>query len=203
MNAAHGLAELYRFRENLFQASVSRAGNSIVISAAVYALLNFNVTHRGNHSRINGAIVNNAAVLGILLADALWDALVDRMHWDFETSEHLSDHVSCMKVIFGGALAPNLKHPLLSLRSTARIVATPGWHRRVLAFGFHRFSASQIFFMLFALHHSCQALNLNNDDFGLRLSTSIRHLEEFREAFGCASQRKVNWATVCEEDPKD
>ncbi|XP_065303654.2 uncharacterized protein [Dermacentor albipictus] len=203
MNAARGLVELHRFRENLFQAFVSRAGNSIVISAAVYALLNFNVTHRGNRSRINGAIVNNAAVLGILLADALWDALVERAHLDMETSEHLSDRVSCTKVIFGRALAPNLKHPLLSLRSTARIVATPGWHRREPAFGFHRFSASQIFFMLFALHHSCQTLSSNDDDFGLRLSTSIRHLEEFREAFGCASQREVNWETVCEEEPED
>ncbi|KAH7945645.1 hypothetical protein HPB49_013555 [Dermacentor silvarum] len=202
INSARGLLGLHRSRENLFQAFVSRVGNSIVISAGVYALLNFNATHRGNRTRVNGAVVNNAAVLGILLADALWDALIDRKRWDLKTGQHLSHHAHCMRAIFGRVLAPDLKHPLLSLRSTARAIATPGWHRRVLAFGLHSFSASQIFFMLFALHHSCQTLNLNNDDFGLRVSTAIRHLEEFCDAFGCAS-RQVNWATVCEEDPED
>ncbi|XP_054922689.1 uncharacterized protein [Dermacentor andersoni] len=227
INAARGLSGLHRLRHNLFQAFVSRAGSHIVISAGVYTLLNFNATHRGNRTRVNGAAVNNAAVLGVLLADALWDALIDRRNWDFKTGEKLFFHAYCMREILGRHSAPDLKHALLSLQSTARAVAAPGWHRRALAFGYYlattrvtayatatfgsiysnssyyHLSASQVFFMLFVLHHSCQTLDLDYDDDGLSLSESIRHTGEFCNGFGCASQPQIDWATACEEPSED
>ncbi|XP_070395708.1 uncharacterized protein [Dermacentor albipictus] len=195
INAERGLSGLHRLRHNLFQAFVSRAGSHIVISAGVYTLLNFNATRRGN--RVNGAAVNNAAVLGVLLADALWDALIDRKNWDFKTGRKVFFRAYCMRDILGRDLAPDLKHALLSLQSTARAVAAPGWHRRALAFGYYHLSASQVFFVLFVLHHSCQTLDYDDD--GLSLSESIRHIGEFCDAFGCASQPQIDWATVCEE----
>ncbi|XP_070394532.1 uncharacterized protein [Dermacentor albipictus] len=137
INAARGLSGLHRLRHNLFQAFVSRAGSHIVISAGVYTLLNFNATRRGNRTRVNGAPVNNAAVLGVLLADALWDALIDRKNWDFKTGRKVFFRAYCMRDILGRDLAPDLKHALLSLQSTARAVAAPGWHRRALAFGYY------------------------------------------------------------------
>ncbi|XP_070394534.1 uncharacterized protein [Dermacentor albipictus] len=201
INAARGLSGLHRLRHNLFQAFVSRAGNHIVVSAGVYTLLNFNATRGGNRTRVNSAAVNNAAVLGVLLADALWDALIDRKNWDFKTGRKVFFRAYCMRDILGRDLAPDLKHALLSLQSTARAVAAPGWHRRALAFGYYHLSASQVFFMLFVLHHSWQTLD--HDDDGLSLSESIGHIGEFCDAFGCASQPQVDWATVCEGPSED
>ncbi|KAL1424662.1 hypothetical protein MTO96_019954 [Rhipicephalus appendiculatus] len=197
INAARGLSEVHRFRKTLFEAFVSRAGNHIVISAGVYPLLNFNDTRaRGNRTRLNGAAVNNAAVLGVLLADALWDALIKSDRWDPQIREQLFERAYCLKEITGFILTPDLKHPLLSVQSAARTIATPGWHQRVLAFGPYSFSASQIFFMLFMLHHPCQILNVN-DDVAHDVSVFIRFVQQFRGAFGCPAPN-FNWATVCD-----
>ncbi|KAH7951237.1 hypothetical protein HPB52_006982 [Rhipicephalus sanguineus] len=197
INAARGLSGLHFFRKTLFESFVSRVGNHIIISAAVYPLLNFNETRvRGNRSRLNGAAINNAAVLGMLLADALWDALIKSDRWDLQTRQQLYERTLCLKEITGFILVPDMKHPLLSLQSTARAIATPGWHQRVLAFGPYSFSASQIFFMLFVLHHPCQTLRVNDDGFARDVSVFVRFVEEFRGAFGCPAPN-LNWAIVC------
>ncbi|KAL1424661.1 hypothetical protein MTO96_019953 [Rhipicephalus appendiculatus] len=197
INAARGLSQVHMHRKTLFEAFVSRAGNHIVISAGVYPLLNFNDTRaRGNRTRLNGAAVNNAAVLGVLLADALWDALINSDRWDPQIRQRLIDHTVCMNELTGFILTANLKYPLLSLRSAARTIATPGWHQRVLAFGPYSFSASQIFFMLFVLHHPCQTLNVNDADVEHEVSVFTRYVEEFRHAFGCPVP-SVDWADVC------
>ncbi|KAH6930764.1 hypothetical protein HPB50_018044 [Hyalomma asiaticum] len=200
INDARGLPGLHRFRQTLFEAFVSRVGNHVVISAGVYPLLNFNDSHvRSNRTRLSGAAVNNAAVLGVLLADALWDALIGSERWDLDTREQLKEHAFCIRESAGFILYPALKHPLLSLQSAARAIATPGWNQRVLAFGPYSFSASQIFFMLFVLHHPCQRLDVNDDDVARDVSLFVGFVEEFRDAFGCATRPKVNWTAVCQE----
>ncbi|KAL3248027.1 hypothetical protein MRX96_056716 [Rhipicephalus microplus] len=197
INAARGLPEVHSFRKTLFEAFVSRAGNRIVISAGVYTLLKFNDTRiRGNHSRLNGAAVNNAAVLGVLLADALWDALIGSDRWDPRTRQQLIDHTVCINELTGFILTTHLKYPLLSLQSAARTIAAPGWHQRALAFGPYSFSASQIFFMLFVLHHPCQTLNVNDENVAHEVYVFTRYVEEFRRAFGCPVP-SFDWATLC------
>ncbi|KAK8764688.1 hypothetical protein V5799_032705 [Amblyomma americanum] len=188
VNDARRLPGLYRFRSNLFQAFVDRAGAQIVISASVYSLLSFNNGSSGGGSVDGGDTsisIVNAAVLGVMIADVLWEVLLVATNWPSHTRHDLFQHMRCLHNFTGGVLTTSLRFPVLSLRATLRVVSTPHWHHRATTFGFHSLSASQVFFMLFLVHHSCHSLATGSGKPGMKVSTFLRHFEEFCEAFGC------------------
>ncbi|KAH7951236.1 hypothetical protein HPB52_006981 [Rhipicephalus sanguineus] len=194
-NALRGLSGLYRLRVDLTRTFVSRFDNQIAVAASVYALLSFsNDTGRASHS----ADVINAAVLGVMLADALWDKIMEHAEWNSDTWEELVEHQRCLQQQADvGALTSELKYPILSLLSAIHAFATPGWHQRAPLFDFHSLSASQVFFILFFVHHSCSSAG--SDDGGMRTSLLMRHFEEFRKAFGCALPMKLEVKDLCKK----
>ncbi|KAH7945646.1 hypothetical protein HPB49_013556 [Dermacentor silvarum] len=197
-NALRGLYGLYRLRVDLSRIFLSRFDNQIAVAASVYALLSFGKeTAAINRSTADGADVINAAVLGVMLANALWDKIFDDVKRDIDRWKGLVDYLYCIQRQAEDALYTELKYPILSLSSTVRAFATPRWHHRAPVFGFHSLSASQVFFILFFVHHAC--ISTGYDGSGMRASTLMRNFEEFLKAFGCAGKPIRNVMGACEK----
>ncbi|KAH6930765.1 hypothetical protein HPB50_018045 [Hyalomma asiaticum] len=198
-NALRGLSGLYSLRFDFSRTFITRFDDQIAVSASVYALLSFgNDTGRGGRN----ADVINAAVLGVMLADALWDRIFEHVEGNSDTWQGLVEHERCLQQqAEEGALKSELRYPVLSLVSAIRMVVMPGWHQRAPVFDFHSLSASQVFFILFFVHHSC--LWAESDSSGMRASLLMRHLDEFRKAFGCGRLPKANATALCEKHERE
>ncbi|XP_065303671.1 uncharacterized protein [Dermacentor albipictus] len=197
-NAMRGLSGLYRLRVDLSHTFLVRFGNQIAVAASVYALLSFGKeTAGGNRSIADGAGVINAAVLGVMLADALWDKLFDYAEQETDSWEGLVAHLHCLRRQSGGVVNTELKYPILSMSAAVRAYATPSWHDRAPVFGYHSLSASQVFFILFFVHHVCVPSGSYGS--GVKASAQMRGFDEFFKAFDCAGTPMRNVIEACEK----
>ncbi|XP_065303655.1 uncharacterized protein [Dermacentor albipictus] len=195
-SALRGFSALYSLRVDLTHTSLVRFGNQIAVTASVYALLNFGKeTAGGSRSLAHGADVINAAVLGVMLADALWEKIFDYAEQETDSWEGLVAHLHCLRWQSGGVVNTELKYPILSMSAAVRAYATPSWHDRAPVFGYHSLSASQVFFILFFVHHVC--LPRGSYGGGVSASAQMRNFEEFFKAFGCAGTPIRNSADAC------
>ncbi|XP_070393616.1 uncharacterized protein [Dermacentor albipictus] len=197
-NARRGLSGLYRPRVDLYRTFLVRYGNQIAVASSVYALLSFvNENARGSRSLADGAGVINAAVLGVMLADALWDKIFDYAEQETDCWEGLVAHLHCLRRQSGGVVNTELKYTILSLSAAVRAYATPSWDDRAPVFGYHSLSASQVFFMLFFVHHVC--LPRGSYGSGVSASALMRNFDEFFKAFDCAGTPMRNAIEACEK----
>ncbi|XP_037579787.1 uncharacterized protein LOC119462514 [Dermacentor silvarum] len=172
LDSARGLGSL-RLLNTLNRFS-ARVGGHVVVSPRVYPMLSVD---KGSQA------VVNAASLGVSLADSLWDAVFSRREWSVPLLHRLDAHTSCVQRYIRSELGGRLSYPLLSVRSTVRAVSWPQWHAR--ADDEWKLSASQVFFMLFVLRHTCLVRDRTDEEPTISSRSFMLRVGHFAMAFDC------------------
>ncbi|XP_064479498.1 uncharacterized protein LOC135392702 [Ornithodoros turicata] len=173
--ALNGIKPDIGTKRNVSEMVIRRIGDYIHVPPAVYTLLHFNDTvHR----------LVNMAVLGVQIADALWDKIIAGTMNDSKTSLI----VSCrnQRNITRMTDMSNIKFPLLSIWTSALISMDDTWTTMMEGWGLWRVSPSRVFYMLVFYYHMCE--RGAETALGAQLGGFLSALPDFNTAFNCTER---------------
>ncbi|KAK8769212.1 hypothetical protein V5799_014321 [Amblyomma americanum] len=154
----------------------------LIIPAAVYGHI---YTSSGDNQLLN------AAILGQILAEALWVMVLYGMEWKPETSANIDRFTECFvrnylesDDTFSPENVEALSVRALGISSVARALEGSGWHTARVAWNIWRLSHAQ-FFYLFGAHHRCPTES--SPAAASYFNTPLTYVEDFARAFQCSS----------------
>ncbi|XP_064479496.1 uncharacterized protein LOC135392699 isoform X2 [Ornithodoros turicata] len=173
--ALNGIKPDIGTKRNVSEMVIRRIGDYIHVPPAVYTLLHFNDTvHR----------LVNMAVLGVQIADSLWDKIIAGTMNDSTTSLIVScrnqNNITRMTDM------SNIKFPLLSIWTSALISMDDTWTTMMEGWGLWRVSPSQVFYMLVFYYHICE--RGAETALGAQLGGLLSALPDFNTAFNCTER---------------
>ncbi|KAH9382342.1 hypothetical protein HPB48_013238 [Haemaphysalis longicornis] len=112
--------------------------DSIVIPVSAYTIYNFNASDE---------LVVPSAIVGVLLADALWKNIFSKHEWSPTTSKLFDYYTACQESL-GTLVTKYLRRfhvPLLSIETARRVAASSLWQSQFESFGGWRVSRCKLF----------------------------------------------------------
>ncbi|XP_064487819.1 uncharacterized protein LOC135400011 [Ornithodoros turicata] len=156
--------------------------NSLYVSSRYYAASNFESPNR---------MVLNMAIVGIRMAESLWQYLMTGRNWSNETSTKADGVLNCSH----GSLvdAAQVSRRTLAVRTVLRALDRSGWNNKQ-TWQDWKLSLGEVFYMWY-VNSECMPQNARGD--GENVNAPLRKIEDFIETFQCPAGSSMAQMAAC------